>query len=165
MFLNWTIFHLGDRDSQSERPIADACPSPDSPKRVLLKYSGNRGGAALSLPVKARREDTLAKGAFGEWIVKNIDRCFALTQDLQLGIEQMEEIILVTGCDRTRSWTNVAFLGGGGDAEASFGERVFHGPDNSIDIQFSDEYAIEAVLKLGPKGRVRRSEVRENKQR
>jgi hypothetical protein len=130
----------------------------------LLKYSGNRGGAALSLPVNARREDTLAKGAFGEWIVKNIDRCFALTQDLQLGIEQMEEIVLVTGCDRTRSWTNVAFLGGGGDAEASFGERVFHRPDNRIDIRFSDEHAIEAVLNLGPEGSVRRYDVYKNTQ-
>ena len=163
MLLNWTIFHLGDRDLQSERSLADVVPSPDSPKRVLLKYSGNRGGAALSLPVNARREDTLAKGAFGEWIVKNIDRCFASTQDLQLGIEQMEEIILVTGCDHTRSWTNVAFLGGGGDAEASFRERILHGPDNdSVIIQFSDDHAMKAVLNLGPEGSVRRSDVCEN---
>jgi len=94
--------------------------------------------------------------------VRNIDRCFALTQDLQLGIEQMEEIVLVTGCDHTRSWTNVAFLGGGGDAEASFRERIFHGLDNSIAIQFSDEHAIGAVLNLGPEGSVRRSDVCEN---
>jgi len=71
----------------------------------------------------------------------------------------MEDIILVTGCDRTRSWTNIAFLGGGDDAEASFGERVFHGPDNSIDIQFSTEHAIEAVLNLGPEGRVRSCDI------
>jgi hypothetical protein len=101
-------------------------------------------------------------GAFSEWIVRNIDRCFALTQHLQLGIEQMEEIILVTGCDLTRSWTNVAFFGGGRDAEASFGERVFHGPDNSIDIQFSNDHAVEAVQTFGPEGRVRRSDVSEN---
>ena len=88
-------------------------------------------------------------------MVKHIDRCFALARDLQLGIEHMEEIILVTGCDRTMSWTNIAFLGGGDDAEASFGERVFHGPENSIDIQFSTDHAIEAVLNLGPEGRVR----------
>lgn len=128
----------------------------------MLQYSGNRGGAALSLPVNARREDTLAKGAFGEWIVQNIDRCFALTQDLQLGIEQMEEIILVTGCDRTKSWTNVAFLGGGYKAKASFRQRIFDGPDNSIAIRFSDDHCIEAVLNLGPEGSVRRSDVCEN---
>ena len=55
-----------------------------------------------------------------------------------------------SGCDRTRSWTNIAFLGGGDGAEALFEERVFHGPDNSTDIQFSTERAIEAVLNLGP---------------
>ena len=108
----------------------------------------------LSLPVNARREDTLAKSAFGEWIVNHIDRCFAFAQDFQPGIEQMEDIILVTGCDRTRSWTNIAFLGGGGNAEASFEEWVFRGPDNSIEIQFSTEYAIDAVINLGPEGRV-----------
>jgi len=64
----------------------------------------------------------------------------------------MEDIILVTVCDRTRSWTNIAFLGGADGAEALSEERVFHGPDNSTDIQFSTERAIEAVLNLGPKG-------------
>jgi len=100
--------------------------------------------------VNACSEDTLAKPAFGEWIVKQIDHCFAFSRELQLGVEQMEDIILVTVCDRTRSWTNIAFLGGGDGAEAL--ERVFHGPDNSTDIQFSTERAIEAVLNLGPEG-------------
>jgi len=45
--------------------------------------------------VNACREDTLAKPAFGEWIVKQIDHCFAFARELQLGIEQMEDIILV----------------------------------------------------------------------
>ena len=117
----------------------------------------------LSLPVNARREDTLAKSAFGEWIAKHIDRCFAFAQDFQLGIEQMEDIILVTGCDRTRSWTNIAFLGGGNDAESSFGERVFRGPHNSIDIQFSSEHAIDAVINLGPEGRVRLCDICKNR--
>jgi hypothetical protein len=56
--------------------------------------------------------------------VKHIDSWFAFARKLGLGIEQMEEIILVTGCDRTRSWTNVAFLGGQADAQVSFGVRV-----------------------------------------
>lgn len=84
--------------------------------------------------------------------MKQIDHCFAFARELQLGIEQMEDIILVTGCNRTRSWTNIAFLGGGDDAEALFEERVFHGPDNSDDIQFSTERVIEAVLNLGSEG-------------
>ena len=64
----------------------------------------------------------------------------------------MEEIIFVTGCDLTRSWTNVAFLGGQVDAQVSFGVRV-EGPN--INFQFLPENARGAVLSLGPEGAVR----------
>ena len=88
--------------------------------------------------------------------MKHIDGWFAFTQKLGLGIEQMEEIILVTGCDRTRSWTNIAFLGNQVDAQVSFGVKV-EGPasDTSIDFQFLPENARGAVLRQGPEGTVR----------
>ena len=86
----------------------------------------------------------------------HIDRCFAFAQDLELGIEQMEEIILVTGCDRTRSWTNISFLRGGeSEAEASFGVKVSRTGDNGIGVQFSPGYVIETVLNHGVEGTVR----------
>ena len=108
----------------------------------------------LSLPVPARREDTLARGDFSRWMVRHIDSWFAFARNLGLGIEQMEEIILVTGCDRTRSWTNVAFLGSQADAQVSFGVKV-EGPDTSISFQFLPENARGAVLRHGPEGTVR----------
>jgi hypothetical protein len=68
----------------------------------------------------------------------------------------MEEIILVTGCDRTRSWTNVAFLENRVDSHVSFGVKVeVEGPDTSINFQFSPENARGAVLLHGPEGKVR----------
>jgi hypothetical protein len=69
----------------------------------------------------------------------------------------MEEIILVTGCDLTRSWTNVAFLGGQVDARVSFGVNVEgpESPDPRINFQFSPENARGAVLCHGPEGAVR----------
>ena len=88
------------------------------------------------------------------WIVKHIDSWLAFARKLELGIEQMEEIILVTGCDRTRSWTNVAFLGNQIDAKVSFGVRV-EGPDTSINFQVLPENARGAVLHYGPEGAVR----------
>lgn len=103
----------------------------------------------------ARRKDTLAKGDFSEWIVKHIDHCFAFAQRLGLGIERMEEIILVTGCDHTRSWTNVAFFGSQLDAQASFRFKVVHGPPVSIDWQPSPEPVLGAVVHRGPGGTVR----------
>jgi hypothetical protein len=87
--------------------------------------------------------------------VTHIDRCFEFARDLELGIKQMEEIILVTGCDRTRSWANITFLGGESDAEASFGVKVFHTGDNSIGVQFSPGHVTGAVLNHGLEGAVR----------
>ena len=89
-------------------------------------------------------------------MVRHIDSWFAFARNLGLGIEQMEEIILVTGCDRTRSWTNLAFLGSqaDADAQASFGVKV-EGPDTRISFQFSPENARGAVLRHGPEGTVR----------
>jgi hypothetical protein len=120
-----------------------------------MKCSMRRGGALLSLPVNARREDTLAQNAFGEWMVKHIDSWFAFAQKLQLGVEQMEEIILVTGCDRTRSWTNIAFLEGQVDAKGSYREKVVERADG-IEIQFSSGHVAGGVLSHGPQGKVRR---------
>jgi len=97
--------------------------------------------------------DTLVQSDFSEWIVKHIDCCFTFARRLGLGIERMEEIILVTGCDRARSWTNVAFLGGPASAQASFGIKVTG--DTSVSIQFQREHVKGALLNQGPEGEVR----------
>ena len=85
-------------------------------------------------------------------MVKHIDTWFTFARNLGL-VDQMEEIILVTGCDLTRSWTNVAFLGGA-NAEVSFGVEV-EGPNTNINFQFSPENVRGAVLSSGPEGMVR----------
>ena len=102
----------------------------------------------------AQREDTLARGDFKMWIVKNIGIWFAFAQKLGLGIERMEEIILVTGCDLTKSWANVAFFGNQADSQVSFGVRA-ENPDPTITFQFSPENAQGAVFHHGPEGVVR----------
>ena len=127
----------------------------------MYKYNRARGGAVLSLPVTARREDTLSQGDFKSWIVKNIDSWFAFAQKLGLGIERMEEIILVTGCDRAKSWANITFLGDQDDSQVAFGVRV-ENPDPSITFQFSPEKAQGAVLHHGPEGEVRFCDVRDS---
>ena len=121
---------------------------------ISFSYSGKQGGAVLSLPVKARREDTLIKSCFGTWIVKHIDHWFAFARRSGF-IEQMEEIILVTGCDHTRSWTNVAFFGNEPNARATFGVRVVHSPAISIEWQYLPEHGQGAILHRGPEGPVR----------
>jgi hypothetical protein len=93
----------------------------------------------LHLPVDAQRQDTLARRDFGQWIIKHIDSWLAFARRLGLGIEQMEEIILVTGYHRTRSWANVAFLEGHTDAQASFKIKMEHVPAIGVKWQYSSE--------------------------
>ena len=100
----------------------------------------------------AQREDTLVRGDFAKWITRHIDSWFAFTQRLGLGIGQMEDIVLVTGRHRTRSWTNIAFFEGQADAQVSFGVRVTDNVSASINWQVSREHIQGAMLSQGPSG-------------
>ena len=112
-------------------------------------------GAVLCLPVDARREDTVADTKFGKWIVRHIDRWFAWARQLELGVNRMEDIVLVTGAHRTRSSTNVAFPGGQGDAQVSFGAKVARlGDIVAVKWNFSHERNRGAVLNCGRSGEV-----------
>ena len=113
-------------------------------------------GAVLCLPIQAKGENTVASAEFGKWIIKHIDRWFAWArQQLGVGINRMEDIILVTGTHRTRSSTNVIFPGGRGDAQASFGAKINHrGGIVTLNWQFSHESNRGAVLNCGPDGEV-----------
>jgi hypothetical protein len=112
-------------------------------------------GAVLCLPIHARGKDTVASADFGKWIIRHVDRWFAWARQLGLGINRMEDIILVTGAHRTRSWTNVAFPGGQKDAQASFGAKVDHRGDIvALNWRFSHERNRGVVLNCGPDGEV-----------
>ena len=91
---------------------------------------------------------------FGKWMVEHIDRWFAWIRHKGLGIDRMEDIVLVTGTDRTKSSANVAFLGGQADARVSFGVEVAHS-SSRINWQFSPERKSGAVWNWGPSGEVR----------
>jgi hypothetical protein len=109
-------------------------------------------GALLSLPIQARCENTVALGDFGEWMISHIDRWFAWARQLGMGINRMEDIVLVTGAHLTRSWTNVAFLEDQTDARVSFEFQV--AADTSINWGVSPDRIIGAVLNPGPIGKV-----------
>ncbi len=107
----------------------------------------------LSLPVAARREDTLAQDHFRRWITKHIDSWFTFSQRHGLGIE-MEDIVLVTGFHRTRSWCNIAFYESRADAQVSFGVQVPGTLGTTINWQVSGQHNQGAVLSNGPSGEV-----------
>ncbi|KAF8272440.1 hypothetical protein EI94DRAFT_293928 [Lactarius quietus] len=109
-------------------------------------------GAVLSLPIEAKRENTVVHEDFGKWMIKHVDQWFAWIQGKGLGISQMEDIVLLTGTDRTRSWANVAFLGGQADARVSFGVEA---TGTQINWLFSPERQTgETVWNWGPSGDV-----------
>ena len=127
---------------------------PDSPTEVAYSCR-KKQGAVLSFPIHARCENTVALGDFGEWMIKHIDSWFAWVRQLGVGIERMEDIVLVTGTHRTRSWTNVAFPGGQVDGLVSFGANVTtRNGIVTINWKISHEYTRGAVLNDGPGGKV-----------
>ena len=101
----------------------------------------------------SRHENTLLRNVFGRWMVRHIDTWFAFARNLGL-VHQMEEIILVTGCDLTRSWANIVFLGGRTDAQVSFGVEANDSTSTNpiINFQISPGRIQGAVLHCGPKG-------------
>jgi hypothetical protein len=112
-------------------------------------------GAVLCLPIQAKGEDTVTSVEFGKWIIRHIGCWFTWARQLGLGVSVMEDIILVTGIHRTRSWTNFAFPGGQKDAQASFGAKVDHDGDIvTLNWQFSHERNRGVVLNYGPDGQV-----------
>ena len=64
----------------------------------------------------------------------------------------MEDIVLVTGRHRTRSWTNVAFNEGQIDAKVTFGVKVTDDVSVSVNWQVSRRNIQGAMLSQGPSG-------------
>ena len=123
---------------------------PDDDTPVTFSCS-RRQGALLHLPFPAEREDTVALGDFGKWIVKNIDDCMRLVEERGLGVSRMEDIILVTGRHLARSWVKAVFSESWGDAQASFAVQVTGG--DSI-VHLEERNMSGGQLILGPNGEV-----------
>jgi hypothetical protein len=66
----------------------------------------------------------------------------------------MEDIILITGCDRTRSWTNIAFLEGQIDTKGSYKVKAVENA-SIMEVQYSSGQVAGGVLSHGPRGAVR----------
>jgi hypothetical protein len=82
-------------------------------------YQCRGPGALLSLPHGGRREDVIRTKVFHDYIRDNVVSWFDWSQKNGLGVERMEDLILVTGCTLVTSWAAIAFLGRTGTAEIS----------------------------------------------
>ena len=125
---------------------------PNDPREVMFSCR-EKQGAVLSLPIQAKRENTVLREGFGKWMIEHIGHWFAWILDNGVEVDRMEDIVLVTGTDHTRSWANVAFLGGQVDACALFGVEVT-ATHSKINWRFSPERKTGAAWHLGPSGEV-----------
>ena len=66
-------------------------------------------GALLSLPHGGTREDIVRTKAFENCIKDNADNWFRWSKKMELPVEHMEDLILVTGCTMVTSWAAAAF--------------------------------------------------------
>ena len=71
----------------------------------------------------------------------------------------MEDIILVTGCHHTKSWTNIAFNEIQADAQLSLQVEVAGTLGASVTWGISDVRGQGAVHNQGPSGKVRGAQI------
>ncbi|KAI0266125.1 hypothetical protein BC834DRAFT_969641 [Gloeopeniophorella convolvens] len=84
-------------------------------------------GAVLSLPFNASREDAIRTKAFETYIRRHCDSWLAHAIVNDLGVDKLEDIILVTGCDRTNSWAMAAVMNAMHDVDISLGAQAAGG--------------------------------------
>ncbi|KAF8474361.1 hypothetical protein DFH94DRAFT_673102, partial [Russula ochroleuca] len=66
-------------------------------------------GALLSLPHGGLRTDVIRTKVFEEYVRDNADSWYTWAQNHKLGVERMEDLILVTGCTLVTSWAAAVF--------------------------------------------------------
>ena len=78
----------------------------------------------MFLPHEGHRKDIIRKKAFEDYIRDHVASWFTWTQDNKLGVERMEELILVSGCTLATSWAVAAFMSDTMDSEISLASRT-----------------------------------------
>ena len=80
----------------------------------------------MSLPNGGRHEDVIRAQAFENYIQDHADSWFTWAHKNLLGVERMEDLILVSGCTLVTSWAAAAFVDDTTDAEISLASRTLN---------------------------------------
>ncbi len=89
-----------------------------------VTYKCRSRGALLSLPTGATTKNIFRKKAFEDYVRDHVVSWFTWTQDNRLGVERIEELILVSGCTLATSWAVAAFMDNTMEAEISLASRT-----------------------------------------
>jgi hypothetical protein len=91
-----------------------------------VTYKLRNCGAFLSLPNGGHHEDVIRAQPFEDYIKDYANDWFTWAQKNRLGVERVEDIILVSGCTLVTSWAAAAFVDDTTDAEISLASRMFN---------------------------------------
>jgi hypothetical protein len=91
-----------------------------------LTYKFRKCGALLSLPNGGHYEDAIRPKVFEKYIRNQVDKWFNWAQNNELGVERMEDLILVSGCTLVTSWAAAAFVDNTMDAEISLANTTLN---------------------------------------
>ena len=78
----------------------------------------------MSLPNGGHREDVIRTKPFENYIQDHVVSWFTWAQKNDLGVERMEDLILVTGCTLVTSWAAAAIVDNNSEAEISLASRM-----------------------------------------
>ena len=84
----------------------------------------HRGHGVLLLPNGGRSADIIRQKVFEDYIRDHVDNWFNWAQNNRLGVERMEDLILVSGCTSATSWASAAFVDSTPEAEVSLTGRL-----------------------------------------
>ena len=88
-----------------------------------VTYKCQGPGALLSLPCGGYREDAIHKRMFRECIRHNVDNWFNWARNVDLPVDRMDDLILVTGCTLVTSYASAALDDRITDAQISLVSR------------------------------------------
>ena len=91
-----------------------------------VTYKFRNCGALLSLPNGGYHEDVLRAQVFEHYIQDHVDSWFTWAQKNRLGVEHVEDLILVSGCTLVTSWAAAAFVDDTIGAEISLASRTLN---------------------------------------
>jgi hypothetical protein len=84
----------------------------------VVTYNCRGHGALLLLPHGSRRADIIRKEMFEDYMRDHVDSWLNWARNNKLGVERMEDLILVSGCTLVTSWAAAAFVDNNLDSEA-----------------------------------------------
>jgi hypothetical protein len=91
-----------------------------------VTYRFQNCGTLLSLPNGGRHEDVIRAQVFEDYIQDHVDSWLTWAQKNRLGVERVEDLILVSGCTLVTSWAAAAFVDDSMDAEISLASRTLN---------------------------------------